>query len=173
MKGYIMRQAGAFTLVEILIVVVLLGVLAAIVVPSLTGSVLSSRDSALAGDIRLLRTFILVYTAQHLEVPPGYPNGDPRAAPDGTVFRDQATLSSNEAGQTAPLGTAGFRLGPYLSRVPRNPFNGLDTVQMLGNGEAFPGVGDDTYGWIYRPASREIKPGNSGTNLQGLPYYEY
>ena len=126
-----MCKARAFTLVEIMIVVVLLGVLAAIVIPVMASSGNAARSSALATDLSLLRRFMLVYKSQHLEVPPGYPDGDTTANPTNAAFEAQATLSSNASSTTAAIGTAGFKYGPYLSKIPENPFNGLSTVQML------------------------------------------
>jgi prepilin-type N-terminal cleavage/methylation domain-containing protein len=168
-----MRQAKAFTLVEILIVVVLLGVLAAIVIPAIANSGQSARETTLAMDLNLLRRFIPVYTSQHLEVAPGYPDGDRSAAPTEEAFLDQATLSSNRQGQTAARGTPGFALGPYLSNVPANPFNKDSTILVLGNAEAFPAVADGDHGWIYKPATGEIRPGNTGADLGGTAYYGY
>lgn len=168
-----MHRTKAFTLVEILIVVVLLGVLAAIVIPSFARGSIRAREVALVTDVKLLRRFVLVYTSHHLEVPPGYPNGDTTAPPSGAVFRDQAMLSSNAQGETAPRGTAGFRYGPYLSRIPANPFNKLATVQVLGNGEDFPAAADGSHGWICKPVTREVRPDNIGTDDRGTPYYDY
>jgi prepilin-type N-terminal cleavage/methylation domain-containing protein len=168
-----MRNAKAFTLVEILIVVVLLGVLAAIVIPAVANCGTSARESTLAANLNLLRRFVLVYTAQHLEVAPGYLNGDTGAAPTDAAFRSQALLSSNAQGQTADRGTAGFNCGPYLSKIPANPFNGLDTIEMLSAGEDFPASADDAAGWICQPQTGEIRPNNGGSDLHGKPYYEY
>jgi len=47
-----MNKARAFTLMEILIVVVLLGVLAAVVIPTVAHSTTSAKDSALAADLQ-------------------------------------------------------------------------------------------------------------------------
>lgn len=173
MKGSKMRQARGFTLVEILIVVVLLGVLAAIVIPSIGNSAISARETTLAMNLNLLRRFIPVYTSQHLEVPPGYLNGDQSAVPTEDAFVDQATLSSNTEGQTAARGTLGFRWGPYISDVPANPFNKRDSILMLADGDAFPAVADNQYGWIYKAQTGEIRPGNSGTDESGTAYYNY
>ena len=118
-----MNKAKAFTLMEILIVVVLLGVLAAIVIPTVANSTTSAKDSALAADLQLLRRVILVYKTQHLEVGPGYPDGDTTQAPTEQAFIDQATMASNTNGQTAAIGTPGFNRGPYLMKIPVNPFN--------------------------------------------------
>jgi prepilin-type N-terminal cleavage/methylation domain-containing protein len=168
-----MRRARAFTLVEILIVVVLLGILAAVVVPSIANSGNLARESTLLTNVRLLRRFIPVYTSHHLEVAPGYPNGDPTAAPTYLVFRNQALLSSNSQGQTAPRGTPGFGFGPYLSKLPANPFNGLDTIEMLPNGQNFPAAADNSHGWIYRAETQEIRPDNPGADERGKAYYDY
>jgi len=168
-----MNKAKAFTLMEILIVVVLLGVLAAIVIPTVANSTTSAKDSALAADLQLLRRVILVYRTQHLEVAPGYPDGDTTQAPTEQAFIDQATMASNANGQTAPAGTAGFNRGPYISKIPVNPFNGKNTVEMLADGQAFPANADDSHGWIYKAATSEIRTDNTGTNLNGKLYYDY
>ena len=168
-----MRTAKAFTLVEILIVVVLLGVLAAIVIPSVARSGITARESALASDVSLLRRFILIYKSHHLEVAPGYPNGDTAAAPSGDVFMEQATLSSNSSGRTAAVGTPGYAYGPYLSRLPVNPLNNLSTVQMVSNDNPFPVAADDSHGWVCKPQTGEIRPDSPGTNDRGIAYYDY
>lgn len=168
-----MRWARGFTLVEILIVVVLLGVLAAIVIPTIGNSATNARETTLAMDLNLLRRFIPVYTSQHLETPPGYPNGNRSAAPTEQAFIDQATLSTTATGQTAPRATVGFPYGPYLSTIPANPFNRLDTVEILADGQAFPATADDSHGWICKPATGEIRPDNTGSDSSGELYYDY
>ncbi len=168
-----MRGVRGFTLVEILIVVVLLGVLAAIVVPTIGRSTTTARETTLVMDLNLLRRFIPIYASQHLEVPPGYPDGDQSAAPTSEAFVAQATLSSTVDGRTAPRGTPGFPFGPYLSRIPVNPLNKQDGIQVLADGEAFPAEVDGTDGWIFKPETGEIRPGNSGIDGFGKPYYDY
>ena len=168
-----MAKARAFTLVEILIVVVLLGVLAAIVIPAIANSASSAKQSALATDLQLLRRFILIYKGQHLEVGPGYPNGNVTVAPTEQAFIEQATISSNVAGQTAPVGTAGFNRGPYMQKIPANPLNGKSTVEMLADGEDFPANGDGSHGWICKAATSEIRADSTGTDGNGKRYYDY
>ena len=168
-----MNKARAFTLIEILAVVVLLGILAAVVIPTVANCTTSAKDSALAVDLQLLRRFILVYKSQHLEVGPGYPNGDTTQAPTEQAFIDQTTMASNTNGQTAAIGTPGFNRGPYISKIPVNPFNGKNTVEMLADGQAFPANADDSHGWIYKAAASEIRADNTGTNLNGKRYYDY
>jgi prepilin-type N-terminal cleavage/methylation domain-containing protein len=168
-----MRRARAFTLIEILVVVVLLGILAAIVIPTIASSSTAAKQSALAVDLQLLRRVVLVYKYQHLEVGPGYPNGQATAAPTEQAFIDQATMASNNSGQTAAVGTAGFSRGPYMAKIPVNPLNNKSSIQMLANGDNFPANGDDSYGWICKPATSEIRADSAGTNGNGKRYYDY
>jgi prepilin-type N-terminal cleavage/methylation domain-containing protein len=169
----IICERKAFTIVEILIVVVILGILAAVVMPMVSEGAISARESALATDLQLLKRFILVYKVHHLEVAPGYPNGQTSAAPTEQAFIDQATLVSNPDGQTAAIGTAGYDRGPYMQMIPNNPLNKLNTIQMLGNSESFPSDGDNSHGWIYKAATGEIRADSPGTDDGGNKYYDY
>jgi prepilin-type N-terminal cleavage/methylation domain-containing protein len=173
LKGNAMKRARAFTLVEILIVVVLLAILALVVILMVSDSVTSARKSAVAHDLNMLRRYVLIYTAQHLEVAPGYPDGDRTQAPTEQAFFEQITLSSNTDGQTAPIGTPGFPRGPYMQFLPVNPLNHKDTVQVLADGDAFPAAGDDSHGWIYKPVTAEMRADCGGSDENGKRYYDY
>ena len=168
-----MKKVKAFTLVEILIVVVLLGILAVVIVPMVSGSVISARESAVAHDLQLLRRYILIYKCQHLEISPGYPNGDTTQSPTEQAFIDQMTLSSNAEGQTAAIGTPGFERGPYIMKIPVNSLNNMSTIQFLGDGEDFPANADDSHGWVYKPSTSEMRCDNAGTDDAGKRYYDY
>ena len=168
-----MRKETAFTLIEILVVVVLLGILAVVVLPLVAGSSISAKESALAHDLNMLRRFALIYKIQHLEVGPGYPDGDTTQAPTEQAFIDQMTMASNPSGQTAAVGTPGFERGPYMMKIPINPLNNLSTVQMLGDAENFPANADGRHGWIYKAATSEVRSDSIGTNDGGKPYYDY
>ena len=171
--GDVMRNKKAFTLVEILVVVVLLAILALVIIPMVSGSVISARESALAHDLQMLRRYVLVYKSQHLEVAPGYPDGDTAQTPTEQTFINQITLSSNVGGQTAPIGTPGFERGPYLMKIPVNPLNNKRTVEVLADGVAFPANPDGSHGWIYKPETSEVRGDFGGTDDSGKPYYDY
>lgn len=168
-----MEKRKAFTLVEILVVVVVLGVIAAIVIPAASNATTSAKDAAVAHDVQMLRRYILVYKSQHLEVAPGYPNGDATQAPTEQAFIEQITWASTVDGQTVAKGTPGFDYGPYLMRIPTNPFNHKSTVQMLADGANFPAAADGNHGWVCKAATSEIRPDNTGSDQNGKRYYDY
>jgi hypothetical protein len=126
----------------------------------------------LAANLSMLRRFVLVYSSHHQETGPGYTAGAGSAL-SAEAFADQAMLASNVQGDTAARGTAGYPYGPYLSKVPANPFNGLATIRMVADGEAMPAAADNSHGWIYKAATGQIRPGNSGTDEAGIAYYDY
>ncbi len=60
-----MRAKSGFTLVEILIVVVILGILAAIVIPQFTSASTEAKQSALVSNLQSVRSQIELYKIHH------------------------------------------------------------------------------------------------------------
>ena len=163
----------AFTLVEILIVVALLGILAAIVLPTLQGHIQQARETAAKDNLHILRNTIELYAAQHRGVPPGYPNGNQDADPFVIAFVWQLTKATDSSHQTANPGTEGYPYGPYINKFPTNPLNDESSVTMILNSGEFPEEPTGTYGWIYKAATKTIKLDWPGTDSKGIDYYDY
>ena len=106
-----------FTLVEILIVVIILGILAAIVIPQFTEASNEARVSNLRTNLQTIRSQLLLYKTQHLEK---YP----------TDFVPQMTTYSNAAGETDAAPSSDYPFGPYLQAIPQNPFTGSNTIDV-------------------------------------------
>jgi general secretion pathway protein G len=153
----------AFTLVEILIVVIILGILAAIVLPKFSNASAEARASMLADNLRLFRSQIQVYKEQHMGIPPG---------PDAQTFCDQMTKASNRNGETAAPGTPGFTYGPYFSQMPMNPINGKNTVQIISAGN-FPTSAADANGWVYQPSTVTFSADCVGSDEGGRSFFDY
>ena len=168
-----MSARKAFTLVEILIVVVILGILAAIVLPKFSNASAIARASMLADDLRVIRMQLSIYRGQHTGGGPGYPEGDVDGEPTEADFIAAMTLASNVVGETAALGTPGYRFGPYLREVPPNPVNGRTSVQIIADGAAFPAAADDSHAWIYQPSTLLLKADCPGTDDRGRAYFDY
>lgn len=164
-------HSSAFTLVEILIVVVILGILASIVVPKLSNASQTARENTLHDDIRFLRTQFTVYGAQHHDVFPGYPGGDTTQTPTGPTLVAQMTLYTDERGNTSATGSTTYSYGPYLSQMPMNPVNYLTTIKVVsGTGPMIP---DGTTGWLYQPLSGAILPNITGSDSTNNAYTTY
>lgn len=163
----------AFTLVEILIVVAIIGILAAITIPTFKSHIIEAKEAAAKGTLRIMRSAIELYTAQHNGVPPGYPNGDTSATPNWIIFFNQMLKATNTSGQFADVGTEGYPLGPYLSDVPLNPFKDSKTIKIIADSEDFPDDPTGIFAWIYKPATKELRLDWPGTDKKGVRYYDY
>lgn len=95
------RMKKAFTLVEILIVVVILGILAAIVIPQFTNASEDAKDSAVRSQLQTIRNQIELYRVRN--------NGNTPPSLDAGTF---LSLISDD----------------YLRTAPVNPWNSSETV---------------------------------------------
>jgi general secretion pathway protein G len=123
-----------FTLVEILIVVIILGILAAIVIPQFTNASQDARKSSLTSQLQTLRSQIELYKLQHKD-----------NLPDIITSWDYLTKKTDEDGTVDDGGAGPFPFGPYLQAPPSNPLNGLTNV-VNGDGSAAAGA---ECGFIY------------------------
>jgi general secretion pathway protein G len=168
-----MQRLRAFTLVELLVVVVVLGLLAAIIIPQFSNASQAARSSMLLDNLRTMRTQIQVFKAQHLDVAPGYPGLDNTVAPTETDTVNHLTMASTAAGDLAAAGTDGYPFGPYFREIPENPINGRATIQIVADGDAFPAAADDSHGYIYQPSMCTFKADATGTDESGKAYFDY
>jgi len=135
-----MKTTDGFTLIEILVVVVLLGILAAIAIPQFSSAAMEAQTSALRKDLQTVRKQIELYEQHHNE------NGPATVGETGDDFERRMTT------QTDAAGAVGTDYGPYLERMPTNPFNKLDTVRIGGAP-----AGINTQGWRFNPATGQFQ----------------
>jgi general secretion pathway protein G len=165
---------GGFTLIEILIVVAILGILAAIVVPELSSASRQAREGVMKDDLRFMREQMTRYRIQHDDVPPGYPGGSAAATPTEADLVAQMTLYTDGRGASATGYTDVYRYGPYLTRIPDNPLTGRSGVLVVPNGGAIPAPDKtQSYGWMFKPETMEFIPNSPGTDLDGKQYIKY
>jgi len=110
---YLHRQA--FTLIEILLVVVILGILGAIIYPQFANARADAADKAARTQLQGLRSQIELYKVQH--------GG---AVPDLLTNWNPLITATIYNGKT---------VGPYIPRAPKNGLNNLTNV-VDGDGTA-------------------------------------
>ena len=155
-----------FTLIELLIVVVILGILAATVLPQFASSTANAKESSLRTDLSQLRSQITMYKFQHDGAFPG-------GTADNVV--KQLTWATDLTGTTALPGTAGYIYGPYLiGQLPMNPYNGgkgiLVKTGQVGSADVDPAAtqGSDKVGWIYSTLTGQIIANTNGNAADGV-----
>ena len=116
------RSQRGFTLVEILIVVIILGILAAIVIPQFTSASQDARKNSLTSQLQTLRSQIELYKLQHLDQLPS-------SLVAGTPSWDQLINKTNASGTTGT--TTAYPFGPYLQSAPTNPLNGQNAMLVV------------------------------------------
>ncbi len=167
-----MKKKG-FTLVELIIVVTILGIMAAIVIPTFQGNVVTAKDSASKTNLMTIRTQIELYKIQHNGYPPGYISG--AGVPIATVplqLTKTTTVAGQPSGSTVP--SVPFLYGPYLKIIPQNPFNKLSTITEVAEATAFSAAVDGTSsGWLYKKETAEIAMNWTGTDSESVNYYDY
>ncbi len=139
------RQRGGFTLVEILIVVVILGILAAIVIPQFTNASESAKASSLIAQLQTIRSQLELFQVQH--------NGQyPTLAElnDTTNSAGGWGILVNKTTVAKAIDNTDGDFGPYLQQAPNNPFMQESAVVAAGSPA-------DTAGWTYDASTGAVK----------------
>jgi len=149
-----MKAKSGFTLVEILIVVCILGILAAIVIPQYSESSTHAKFSSLCTDLHTLRSQIELYKIQHNGFPPSFAN-----------FVAQMTTYTDIDGNTNAAKTVVFYYGPYMQKVPVNQFNNrFDATGIHGLLDNTGTIGDNVGSWEYYEATGVINADDNYDN---------
>jgi prepilin-type N-terminal cleavage/methylation domain-containing protein len=120
-----------FSLVEIVVVVMILGIIAAIVVPRVLHTTALANEKSVEFSAAVVRDAIDLYAATHGGELPG------------------------DAGTEADFKSD---LEPHLRRFPVNPLKKSDTVKVLSTGKPLSGAVGGPEGWLYDNKSGEFIP---------------
>ena len=107
------KSQGGFTLIEVMVVVVIIGLLAAIVAPNLIGNIDKAAVTRARGDIRSIETALNLYRLDNFRYP--------------TTDEGLGALVVNPGGVNAP------NWKPYLNSLPTDPWS--NTYQYLYPGQ--------------------------------------
>lgn len=143
-----MKKRDAFTLVELIVVILILGILAAVAAPKLLSTSGVATDNGLKQTLSVMRDAIEMYAAHNGGRLPG-------------ADKNEATFKAD--------------LEPFLRRFPDNPAGAkedeLDRVKMRDNGDALSSHVDNQEGWIYDCKSGELRANNDGLSNDGVTIY--
>ncbi|RMF93904.1 MAG: type II secretion system protein [Planctomycetota bacterium] len=136
------KHRNAFTLIEVLIVVVIMAILAAVIIPQFTASTDDAKESSTAFNAHVLRSQLELYKIHHGSYP---------------ADLNMLTIATDKDGNP------GGQYGPYIDQIPVEPTTGSNGVNTAASKPAAPVAGD--VGWVYIPTTGEIYP-NTTEGLQ-------
>ena len=142
------RRRRGFSLLELVIVVVIVGIIAAIAIPRMSRGSAGAADSALSGNLAVMRNAIDLYGAEHDGTLPG-----------ATTIADQLTLYTNSAGGTSTTKTGAYIYGPYVRTIPALPVGAKKGENGIAAATA------DGIGWIYTAATGTITANCTDTEV--------
>jgi len=118
-KNYKNRNSKGFTLIEIIVVVVIIGLLAAVIAPNIFSSVDDARTSKSLSDLRAIESALNLYRLDNFNYP---------TTEQGIKALVERPSGSPEA--------KNWRKGGYLPRVPEDPWGNEYQYAFPGsNGE--------------------------------------
>lgn len=136
------KERRGFTLVEVLIVVVILGILAATVLPQFASTSDEAQESAVIQSLQTLRSQIQLYRFQHEGL-----------LPEKDELPGQLISATKIDGTVDAAGD----FGPYIiGQLPPNPFNGKRDVLYKDAALTVDDV-DNATGWIYSTKTGDLK----------------
>lgn len=152
------RGRSGFTLIEMLIVIIVLGILAMIIVPQITISTDDAKVSTLQSNVAGIRSAIEIYYVQHSNTYPGEKKNDgtpsPNATESATAFVEQLTRYTTASGSVANTKDSTAKYGPYIKigQLPTNPFDdGYDVQADLTTNITTPRTADGATAYMIFP----------------------
>jgi prepilin-type N-terminal cleavage/methylation domain-containing protein len=185
MRAHVLKLAKrGFTLVELLIVVIILAILAAIVIPQFTSATTDAQESALDANLAALRSAIALFQVQHNNIYPGSVATSGGTCAGGTAgaalintnqaFMDHMLMASDAAGHTCSLSDPAInRFGPYIRKgIPNEPINNLGSLaaNITVTATGAPIVATAAGGWAYDTKSGQIVMNSSANDSKSKAY---
>jgi len=176
------QDRSGFTLIEMLIVVIVLGILAMIIVPQITVSTEDAKVSTLKTNVTAMRSAIELYYHQHDETYPGMKKTDgtgadvPTAAAAANAFVNQLTKYTEVSGKAAGDSTTlTDPVGPYIKggKLPESPFDLDNDVKCdITTTDITTKTADSTTSWLFY-CKTGVLIANDGGSTDGTAHSAY
>jgi prepilin-type N-terminal cleavage/methylation domain-containing protein len=171
-----LRGSGGFTLVEILIVVIIMGILAAVAIPRMVNVSDDARASVLDRNLSAISRATELYYHQHRETWPGAVTSTGGVAVSTAIeaqrsFERQLLFPTNADGVYTLTRGAAAPFGPYLkSGIPENPYNNSSVVYVdytttdINHNRTY-----GTTGWKFYAKTGVLLPNHEASITGGIP----
>ncbi len=152
MRSHPGHPRSAFAPIEVVLVILTTGIVAAIAIPRLGGAADRARDSTMVGSAAQLQRAVELYTAEHADL-------NPVTEPDGSTTTSGATLVFRLMRFTDDHGNvgAGGPFGPYLRSWPTNLYNNRQSIRIDGAP-----AGANTHGWRIDSGTLKVEADQPG-----------
>lgn len=139
-----MKRRAAFTLIELVVIIMILGILAGVAAPKLLKTSGTATDNGLKESLRIVRDAIELYSAEN--------NGNyPGCTGDGTDFRTSLAKFIRGEFPKSPVGVKDFVVAPATPPTP-----------------------DDSTGWMYDPTTGAFICNSTTTSsTAGVTYAQF
>lgn len=127
----------AFTLIEVMIVVVVLAIIVGAVIPQFQDSTKNAKSNTTKFNLRMLREQLQVYANEHEGRKP--------------TTLEALTVQTNSIGASGS--TSAFPYGPYVIELPVNSLTDSKVVRAVAVNPPATATGAEDAGWLYHAAS--------------------
>jgi prepilin-type N-terminal cleavage/methylation domain-containing protein len=166
--GKRVKNNSGFTLIEMLIVVILLGILAMLIIPQVGVSTEDAKLNTLQTNVQGLRNAVELYYAQHGEYPGAKKQTDGAAvasdAEAEAAFVPQLTQYTDGDGKVSATKNSTYKYGPYLktTTLPANPYNSASSIKCdYDQTDITDRTTTNNTGYMFHPKTGVIFPNDS------------
>ena len=171
------KRTGGFSLVELIIVIVILGIIAAVAIPRLSSGSRNASESALRVNLQAMRNAIDYYYTEHHNVFPAANGDGTNAADSAEAFETQLLQWTKANGTVSANQDAAFPYGPYIrGKLPKLTVGanvGVSTFTVVNQATPLTTSIADGTAWVYNVATGELIANADALGTNGDAYSTY
>lgn len=160
----IRKRLRAFTLIELLIVITIIGILAVALVPRITGGPAKARDAARKADLNQIATALEFYADDNSGAYPDLASGAGDCVADLPLSSYLTTMPDDPQGNEVGACGSGYAYYP-VNENAAGDFNGYLLVADLENDDA---TGDGIYDLATLTVDNTDNTASAATNMGGM-----